>query len=83
MVVCPDFVACVEEFVGEQLGVGAVEFDRLHSDVVEADVDGRASEPFVFLFVVGVAVEVVVEGVVVHHLCNGQVVEEARVFGDA
>ena len=73
----------MEEFVGEDFCVHAVECGGLNSDVVEADVDGSALESTIFLLIECVSVEVVVECVVVDHLRDGEVVEEVWVVGVA
>lgn len=69
----PDFVSRMQEFGDERLGILPEEGLCLQADVVEADV-GRAAavERVVFLgagaVVVGVPVEIVVDGIVVDHL---------------
>lgn len=86
----PDVVARQEEVVGEGSGFHAVEdFFVVEADVVEADVLRLWHEAAAVFFVEGVAVEVVVDGIVVDHLGYGEVVEEAggfdaaEVFGEA
>lgn len=89
-VCCPDVVAGQEEIVGEDCGVHAVEyFVVVEADIVQAHVLGLGAESFAIFFVEGVSVEVVVDGVVVYHLRNGEIVEEAwragapEIFGEA
>ena len=79
VVLRPNLVASMKKLVGECFGVRAVELGRLYADVVEADVFGFALEALAFLLKVSEAVEVVVDGVVVDHLCDRHVVKEARV----
>ena len=76
---CPNLVASVKELISEQPGVHSEERAVLYADVVEAHVFGLALETSAFLLEVGEAVEVVVYGVVVDHLCDRQVVKETRV----
>lgn len=71
----------MQELVGEQPCVHAEECLVLYADVVEADILGAALEAAALLLMVGEAVEVVVDGVVVDHLCDREVVEEARIIG--
>lgn len=77
----PNLVASVEELVGEEASVHAEERLILYADVVEADILGAALEAAAILLVVGEAVEVVVDGVVVDHLRDRDVMEEARIIG--
>ncbi len=86
--VAPQFVASVEEVVDYGCGVDTVERAVFHADVVEAQVEGLDLEAGAAVFVVGVEVDVVVDGEVVYHLSDGYVVEEpwvgceAEVFGE-
>lgn len=75
----PNLVASVKELISEQPGVHAEERTVLYADVVEAHIFGFALEALAFLLKVSEAVEVVVDGVVVDHLCDRHVVKEARV----
>lgn len=85
---CPDFVAGMEELGDELLGVLPEECLGGDADVVEAHVGGAAAvKGVVFLdagpVVVGVAVEVVVDGVVVNHFGDGDIEEEVGIVGVA
>lgn len=89
----PYLVSCMKKLSDEAFAVLPEESLCLQSDVVEADIGGAAAvESIVFLdsgaVVVGVAVEVVVDGVVVDHLGDGDIEEEvgvlcpAQIFGE-
>lgn len=75
----PYFIAGMEEFIGQHLCIHAVEGGGLDADVIEADVYRLTPEALILLLVEGVAVEVVVEGIVVYHLRYREVVEEVGI----
>lgn len=64
----PYLIPGMKKLVGEDACVHAVECCGLHSDVVEADVYRPTLKPSVFFLVESIAVEVVVQRVVVNHL---------------
>ena len=77
LVVRPYLVAGVKEFVCQQAYTHTVElFVVIDSDIVKTDVDRLTLEAAAFLLVVGLAVEVVVNGVVVYHLRDREIMEE-------
>ena len=80
-ILCPNLVASVEELIGKQPCVHAEECAVLYADVVEAHVLRVALEATALLLVVGEAVEVVVNGVVIDHLRDREVPKKARVVG--
>lgn len=78
---CPDVVSCEEEIVCEDVSAHTVEyFVIVEANVIKADVFGLGHESFAFFFEECVSVEVVVYGVIVHHLCDREVIEESRGF---
>ena len=86
----PDVVAGEKEVVGQNRSVHTVEnLVVVEADIVEAYILGLGHEAAATLLVESVAVEIVVDGVVVDHLRDRQIVEEARrvdaleVFGEA
>lgn len=81
VVMYPNFVASVQKLVCEQLCIHSKKCNAVRTNVVEADVYRGALETSVFLLIVGVAVKVVVQRVVVHHLRYAQVVKGAWVVG--
>lgn len=76
----PQFVTGMEEVGYDGECVDSVEGAVFDADVVEAKVVGVYLESVGAFFVVGVEVDVVIQGEVVDHLCNGDVDEVAGIL---
>ena len=81
----PYLIASMDKLAYQLLGVLAEESLCLQSDIVEANIGWATAVKGVILFcsgavIVGVSVEVVVDGVVVHHFRNRHVEKEIGVL---
>ena len=76
---CPNVIASEEELISKDCGVHAVEnLIIVKSDIVEAYILRLRHKAYTFLLIECVSVKVVVDGVVIYHLRDRQVMKESR-----